>query len=219
MVACWGCRPVRRRYGVAARRELRGEAAAHGSDGDRHLNRGLLMVRLVDEALRHPARFGIVEGARFSDETIADPAVGTGTYLLGVLCRMAETTRANQGPGVVPGVIRAALKRVIGFELQFGPLPSLSCADGRGSRSASRQGNGAGKRALAALRHQHARHPYAEEEHIPQMLKPLAESRRQANAVSARSRSPSWSAIHPTRRRRSAAASGSRLAAPTSQPR
>ena len=79
------------------------------------------MVRLVDEALRSPARFALSEGLGSADVTIADPATGTGTYLLGILRRIAETTEADQGPGAVPGAIQAAVARIIGFELQFGP--------------------------------------------------------------------------------------------------
>ena len=80
------------------------------------------MVRLVDEALRDPGRFGVSEGLASADVTLADPAMGTGTYLLGVLRRIAETTKADQGAGAVSGVVKDALKRVIGFELQFGPF-------------------------------------------------------------------------------------------------
>src|SRR5207302_5783242 len=52
----------------------------------------------------------------------ADPAVGTGTFLLGVLRRIASTVEGDQGAGAVRGAIEAAAKRVIGFELQFGPF-------------------------------------------------------------------------------------------------
>ena len=82
----------------------------------------LSMVRLVDEALKSGAYFGLTEGLASPDVTVADPATGTGTYLLGVLRRIAETTAADQGPGAVPGVIEAAIPRLIGFELQLGPF-------------------------------------------------------------------------------------------------
>jgi hypothetical protein len=49
------------------------------------------MVRLTDEALRDPALFGRHEGLAAKDVTIADPATGTGTFLLGVLRKIAET--------------------------------------------------------------------------------------------------------------------------------
>jgi type I restriction-modification system DNA methylase subunit len=55
------------------------------------------MVRLVDDALRDPKRFAIGEGLASSEVTLADPAVGTGTYLLGVLRQIAKTTEADQG--------------------------------------------------------------------------------------------------------------------------
>ena len=80
------------------------------------------MVRLVDDVLRDTKRFDISDGLASSEVTLADPAVGTGTYLLGVLRRIAKTTEDDQGPGAVPGVIKDALKRIIGFELQFGPF-------------------------------------------------------------------------------------------------
>ena len=80
------------------------------------------MVRLVDEALREPALFGRVMGLADDNVKIADPAVGTGTYLLGVLRRIAKTVEGDMGAGAVPGAIDAAIKRLIGFELQFGPF-------------------------------------------------------------------------------------------------
>ncbi len=150
------------------------------------------MVRLVDEALRHPARFGIVEGLASSDVTIADPAVGTGTYLLGVLRRIAETTRADQGAGAVPGVIRAALKRVIGFELQFGPFAVAQLRLMAEVADLLRvKGTVPEDVRLRLYITDTLGNPYAEEEYIPQMLKPLAESGGRQTRSSARSRSPS----------------------------
>ena len=78
------------------------------------------MVRLVDDVLRD-SRFGVPAGLASADVTLADPAVGTGTFLLGVLRQIAGDA-GDQGAGAVPGVIRDALKRVIGFEMQFGPF-------------------------------------------------------------------------------------------------
>jgi hypothetical protein len=80
------------------------------------------MVRLVDEALRDPALFGRPTGLADTNVKVADPAVGTGTYLLGVLRQIAKAVEADMGPGAVPGAIEAAIQRLIGFELQFGPF-------------------------------------------------------------------------------------------------
>ncbi|MDR3510270.1 MAG: N-6 DNA methylase [Caulobacteraceae bacterium] len=80
------------------------------------------MVRLVDEALRSPRRFNLPQGLATPAVTLADPAVGTGTFLLGVLQSIASTVEADEGAGSVPAAITAALQRLIGFELQFGPF-------------------------------------------------------------------------------------------------
>lgn len=74
------------------------------------------MVSLVDEVLRTP-RFGLHSGLASSAVTVVDPAVGTGTFMLGVLRRIAETVTADEGPGSVKGAVQAALKRLIAFEM------------------------------------------------------------------------------------------------------
>jgi hypothetical protein len=79
------------------------------------------MVNLVDECLRGPL-FERATGFATADVVVADPGVGTGTFLLGVLRRIAKTVEDDQGAGAVRGAIEAAAKRIIGFEMQFGPL-------------------------------------------------------------------------------------------------
>ena len=139
------------------------------------------MVRLVDEALRSGPRFALSEGLASSEVTVADPATGTGTFLLGVLHRIAQTTAADQGAGAVPAVIEATISRLIGFEIQFGPfavaqlrlLAELHALLGDPS-------------AVPATRlyvTDTLGNPYAEEEYLPQILMPLGESRRRANAI------------------------------------
>ena len=80
------------------------------------------MVRVTDDALRDPNRFGLSDGLRSDEVVVLDPAVGTGTYLLGILRHIAEKVEADLGAGAVPGAIEALAKRLIGFELQFGPF-------------------------------------------------------------------------------------------------
>jgi hypothetical protein len=53
------------------------------------------MVNLIDEALRGPL-FDRPAGFAASDVIVADPAVGTGTFLLGVLRRIASTVTDEQ---------------------------------------------------------------------------------------------------------------------------
>ncbi len=79
------------------------------------------MVSLVDQALRGPG-FELPMGLGTESVTVADPATGTGTYLLGVLRHLAQQVENDEGPGAVPGAVEAALRRLIAFELQLGPF-------------------------------------------------------------------------------------------------
>jgi hypothetical protein len=88
------------------------------------------MVGLVDEALRRPG-FGLHAGIASNSVTLADPAMGTGTFLLGILQRVARTIREDQGEGAVGAAVQDALHRLIAFELQLGPLLSLSFGSSR----------------------------------------------------------------------------------------
>jgi hypothetical protein len=78
------------------------------------------MVRLCDEALRSSARFGVAQGLASNQVHIADPAMGSGTYLLAIVRAIAERVKADEGEGAVPGALAEAAKRLYGFELQFG---------------------------------------------------------------------------------------------------
>ena len=139
------------------------------------------MVGLVDEALRSDVRFGLSDGLASPDVTIADPATGTGTYLLGVLRRIADATEADQGPGAVPGVINAAMERLIGFEIQFGPFAVAQLRILAEVQSLLGQPNVTPRLRLFVT--DTLGNPFADEEHIPQILMPLGESRREANTI------------------------------------
>lgn len=78
------------------------------------------MVRLCDQALRSSQRFGVVQGLASNQVHIADPATGSGTFLLAILRSIAASVEANEGAGAVAGAITEAAKRIYGFELQFG---------------------------------------------------------------------------------------------------
>ncbi len=78
------------------------------------------MTGLVDEALA--SRFNLPGGLAEPSVTVLDPALGTGTYLLEVVRRIAERISTDQGPGAVPAALAATISRLIGFELQIGPF-------------------------------------------------------------------------------------------------
>jgi hypothetical protein len=143
------------------------------------------MVRLVDEALRDPALFGRPAGLAARDVTIADPAVGTGTFLLGVLRRIAATVAEDQGEGAVPGALTAAADRLIGFELQFGPFAVAQLRLIAEMQALIGQPPGPGGN-LATPRlfiTDTLGDPYAQQTQFSAMVAPIGESRRQANAI------------------------------------
>ena len=136
------------------------------------------MIRLVDDVLRR--HFGRSAGLASADVTLADPAVGTGTFILGVLRRIAADVEADQGAGAVPQAIEAAIQRLIAFEMQLGPFAvaqlriyaELIELIGKPPRATPRMfvtdtlGN-----------------PFAEVEELGSLYRTISESRLQANEI------------------------------------
>ena len=157
------------------------------------------MVRLVDEALRKPDLFDRPAGFASSDVTVADPAVGTGTFLLGVFRRIAATVESDQGAGAVPGAVcgrsaaahrlRASVRSVRG---------GATAADRRDARADSVRRDSR----HSPLHHRHARQSLRR----GGAARPRCCSRSRGRGgrrtrSSGASRSLSSSAIRPTRRR------------------
>jgi hypothetical protein len=138
------------------------------------------MVRLVDEALR--SRFALHAGLASPAVTLADPAVGTGTFLLGTLRRIAETVEADEGPGSVPAAISAAVERLVAFEMQLGPFAVAQLRVLAEIASLT----GAAPPQPRMFVTDTLSDPYGEPGWLPAMLAPIAESRRQANQVKVR---------------------------------
>lgn len=136
------------------------------------------MIRLVDDVLRR--HFGRSAGLASADVTLADPAVGTGTFILGVLRRIAADVEADQGAGAVPQAIEAAIQRLVAFEMQLGPFAvaqlriyaELIELIGKPPRATPRMfvtdtlGN-----------------PFAEVEELGSLYRTISESRLQANEI------------------------------------
>lgn len=137
------------------------------------------MVNLVDEALRG-SLFERSAGFAASDVVVADPAVGTGTFLLGVLRRIAETVADDQGAGAVRGAIEAAAKRIIGFEMQFGPF---AVAQLRLIAELQSLMKAPPLPELRLFITDTLGNPFIEEETLGQVYEPVAKSRRDANKV------------------------------------
>jgi N-6 DNA Methylase len=142
------------------------------------------MVSLVDEALRGPL-FERPTGFAAADVIVADPAVGTGTFLLGVLRRIALTVADDQGPGAVRGAIEAAAKREIGFEIQFGPfaVAQLRLIAEMQDLMKTLQDPTPPMPDLRLFITDTLGNPFVEDEWLPHVMEPVAKSRRDANTV------------------------------------
>jgi hypothetical protein len=143
------------------------------------------MVRLVDEALRGPL-FNRASGLASADVTIADPAVGTGTFLLGVLRKIASNVSADQGEGAVSGAVRAAASRLYGFELQFGPFAVAQLRLLAEMQALVTDEEGKAQADIPAVNlfiTGTLGNPFVEEEQLPQIVEAVAKSRRDANKV------------------------------------
>lgn len=136
------------------------------------------MVRLVDEALQGSG-FGIAAGLASNAVTIADPAVGTGTYVLGLIRQIAAKA-AQDGPGAVPAAIDAALARIVAFELQLGPY---AVAQLRILAEVAALTGAPPSKSLRMFVTDTLANPEDDEGWIPGLLAPIAQQRKDANKV------------------------------------
>jgi hypothetical protein len=92
-------------------------------------------VRLIDEILQKQLgqQMGFVEAG----VSTLDPAVGTGTYLLGIVEHALARVKEEEGPGAVKGGARSLTHNLHGFEWMVGPY---SVAQLRFSQALTKQG-------------------------------------------------------------------------------
>lgn len=137
------------------------------------------MVALVDEALR-TTRFGLHAGLAAPSVTLADPATGTGTFLLGILRKIADTVKADEGEGSVSGAINSAVKRLIAFEMQLGPF---AVAQLRVLAEIVDLTGSSPKDPVRMFVTNTLGNPDDDEGWIPGILAPIAKSRKDANKI------------------------------------
>lgn len=78
------------------------------------------MVGLVETVLVE--QLGQVRGFASKDVTVVDPAMGTGTFLINILDRVACDVEVREGAGAVGPALREYVhKQLYGMELQLGP--------------------------------------------------------------------------------------------------
>jgi hypothetical protein len=137
------------------------------------------MVGLVDDVLRSP-RFDQHAGLASGSVTVADPAMGTGTFLLGVLRKIAETVESDEGAGSVKGAINAAIRRSLGFEIQLGPF---AVAQLRLLAEMVELTGAPPRTPLRMFVTNTLGNPTDDEGWIPGILAPIANSRKEANKI------------------------------------
>ena len=136
------------------------------------------MIRLVDDTLRR--HFGRSDGLASADVTLADPAVGTGTFILGVLRQIAAAVEADQGAGAVPQAVESAIGRLVAFEMQLGPFAVAQLR----VYAELRQLIGKPPRAVPRMFVTDTlSNPYATVEELGSLYRTISESRLQANEI------------------------------------
>ncbi|HHX45686.1 MAG TPA: N-6 DNA methylase [Chloroflexi bacterium] len=135
-------------------------------------------VRLIDHLLTQ--RLGKPLGFADDDVVTLDPAVGTGTYLLGVIEHALGRVEAEQGEGAVPGQATALGRRLYGFELMVGPY---AVAELRVSRALQDRGALLPRGGTHIYLADTLESPNAAQQRMPFFLEPIAEQRKRALKV------------------------------------
>jgi hypothetical protein len=135
-------------------------------------------VRLVDELLI--ARLDMTHGLADQRVITLDPAVGTGTYLLGIVEHSLRRVEQSEGPGSVPGRACVLGENLYGFEIMAGPysVTELRLTRALLDRGANLPKGGPHVYLTDTLESPHTRPPQ-----LPLYLKPMADQHRQALTV------------------------------------
>jgi hypothetical protein len=140
-------------------------------------------VRLIDDLLVH--LFG--KPLSFADPNVItlDPAVGTGTYLLGIIDHAMRRVESEQGPGAVAGQATTLATNLYGFEVMVGPY---AVAELRVSRALRDKGAQLLKDGTHVYLTDMLESPHAEPPQLPLFLRPIAE--QHAKALNVKSKVP-----------------------------
>ena len=132
-------------------------------------------VRLIDDLLVH--RLGKPLGFADPGVVTLDAAVGTGTYLLGVIEHALARVEAEQGAGAVAGQATALADNLYGFELMVGPY---SVAELRVSRALRDRGAQLPRDGTHVYLTDTLESPHAETPQLALFLRPIAEQHARA---------------------------------------
>ncbi len=134
-------------------------------------------VRLVDELLTE--RLGKPLGFADPEVVVLDPAVGTGTYLLGVIEHALRRIEAERGAGAVPGQAAELARNLHGFERLVG---AYAVSELRVNRALRDRGAPPDSTAHIYLTDTLAS-PNAQPRQLPLFMQPISEQHEKALAV------------------------------------
>ena len=137
-----------------------------------------VQVRLIDDLLVH--RLGKPLGFADSSVVTLDPAVGTGTYLLGVINHALDRVEAVQGAGAVAGQATTLAESLYGFELMVG---AYSVAELRISRALRDRGARLPPDGTHVYLTDTLESPHAEAPQLAFFLRPIADQHARALTV------------------------------------
>ena len=135
-------------------------------------------VRLIDDLLAH--RLGKPLGFVDPGVVTLDPAVGTGTYLVGVIEHALGRVEAEQGAGAVAGQATTLAENLFGFELIVG---AYAVAELRVSRVLLDRGAQLLSNGTHVYLTDTLESPHAEPPQMPLYLRPIADQHAQALQV------------------------------------
>ncbi len=135
-------------------------------------------VALVDDLLRN--HLGKAGGFAHKDVVTLDPAVGTGTYLLGVIDHAMAAVESTQGKGAVAAKATTLAGNLYGFELMTGPyaVSELRLTRALRDRGASLPTAGIGIYLADTLES-----PFGKPPNYPGLLRPLSDQHTKALEV------------------------------------
>jgi len=135
-------------------------------------------VRLVDELLREKfhKKLGFADG----DVATLDPAVGTGTYLLGIVEHALQRVREVEGDGAIIGRAESLAKQLYGFEIMVGPY---SVAALRLTRMMHDYGAKVPRQGVGICLSNTLESPHEKIPELPLLYKPIGDEHKRARSI------------------------------------
>lgn len=135
-------------------------------------------VRLVDELLREKfhKKLGFADG----DVATLDPAVGTGTYLLGIVEHALQRVRSVEGDGAIAGRAESLAKQLYGFEIMVGPY-SVSAL--RLTRMMHDYGAKVPRQGVGICLSNTLESPHEKIPELPLLYKPIGDEHKRARSI------------------------------------